>query len=424
MIRFREDASKFGGAVKLVVITPFPPMKIAEADHGLLLCQYLAEANNDVHVLTTVGSISISSPRLSVSPLMRDWSWRELPRLTRFFKKVAPDAVLLFYFGMPYGYHPMITFIPTLLKKLLPKLRFVTQFPVPAGAENWRAPLTTRLVRKIAEKWAGVEVDYTHGTLLRDSDRIIVFSDAHRQTLAEHFHAANQKSVLIPPPPLLRMAPEKNGVYRRRVNDQFQIDERSFLIEYFGYIYRGKGIETLLNAFRMVVERKPQLHLLIVGEVAEWETIRRPDLPLYSDVLRNQVKELGLEDRVGWTGGYPWDSDAGSCYLRAADICVLPFDRGVYFNNSSFSAAAAHGLPIISTRAEVVEPAFVHEENVLLCPPKDPASMATAIERMVDDAALRQRLREGVRRMAHEWFSWEKVIERTLAVIRTDSSME
>jgi glycosyltransferase involved in cell wall biosynthesis len=167
----------------------------------------------------------------------------------------------------------------------------------------------------------------------------------------------------------------------------------------------------------MVIERKPQLHLLLVGGVAEWETIGRPDLPLYADVLRNQVKELGLEDRVGWTGDYRWDSDVGSSYLRAADICVLPFDRGVYLNNSSFSAAASHGLPIISTRAEVVEPAFVHEENVLLCPPKDPAAMAAAIERVVDDAALRHRLRDGVRRMAQEWFSWDRVIERTLNAI-------
>jgi glycosyltransferase involved in cell wall biosynthesis len=406
--------------VKLVVITPFPPTKMAEADHGLLLCQHLAEANNDVHVLTTVGSISISSPRLSVAPLMRDWSWRELPRLTRFFATVSPEGVLLFYYGPMYGDHPMITFAPTLVKKLLPQTPFVTQFSYPGGAHTWQASWQIRLARKFAATWAGKGVDYSYGTLFRDSDSIIVFSDSHRNTFTECAQVVNQKSVLIPPPPFLRMAPEANGLYRQRVNNRFLIAPNDFLLEYFGYIYRGKGIETLLQAFQIALQRKPHLCLLLVGGVPN----DAPKKERYLEDLRALATELGLKDRVRWTGDYPWDSDIGSSYLRAADACVLPFDRGVYLNNSSFSAVASHGLPIISTRAELVEPAFVDGENVLLCPPKNPVAMAATIVRLVDDAALRNRLREGVRRMAHEWFSWEKVIERTLAVIRTDSSME
>ena len=45
-------------------------------------------------------------------------------------------------------------------------------------------------------------------------------------------------------------------------------------------------------------------------------------------------------------------------YLCAADICVLPFNVGVRLNNSSFAAAAAHGLPIVTTRGEMLESAL------------------------------------------------------------------
>ena len=50
--------------------------------------------------------------------------------------------------------------------------------------------------------------------------------------------------------------------------------------------------------------------------------------------------------------------------------------------------------------------------------------MAAALVRLVDDAGLRQRLREGVVRMAHEWFSWERVIERTLATFPPQRTAE
>jgi hypothetical protein len=46
--------------------------------------------------------------------------------------------------------------------------------------------------------------------------------------------------------------------------------------------------------------------------------------------------------------------------------------------------------------------------------------MAAAIERLVDDGALRQQLKDGARRMAREWFAWDGAIERTLASCSTD----
>jgi glycosyltransferase involved in cell wall biosynthesis len=317
-----------------------------------------------------------------------------------------------------YGEHAMTTFAPTLAKRLKPHTPFVTQLSFPGGAMPQRA-ITSRMLRKLAATFAGTGVDYTYGTLFRDSDRIVALCEAHRQRFVEVSPIVEAKSVIIPPPPFLQMAPENNGDHRARANSQFQIGASDFLIEYFGYIYPTKGVETLLRAFHIVAQRRSNLRLLIAGGTPDEKSHR--GVTQYAVDLRNVVNELGIGDRVAWSGPYPWDSDIGSSYLRAADLCVLPFDRGVLLNNSSFSAAASHGLPIISTRAELTEPVFVHEENVLLCPPQDPAALASAIERVVDDPHLRQRLRDGVRQMAKEWYSWESVIKRTLAALTPES---
>ena len=100
----------------------------------------------------------------------------------------------------------------------------------------------------------------------------------------------------------------------------------------------------------------------------------------YVNELNNLPRTLGIQDKVTWTG----DTEQASLYLHASDLCVLPFDLGIAMNNSSFAAAAAHGLPIISTRGRILERYFAHEENVFLCPPQDPHALAAAIQTLID----------------------------------------
>ena len=106
-----------------------------------------------------------------------------------------------------------------------------------------------------------------------------------------------------------------------------------------------------------------------------------------------------------------------SLYLHGSDICVLPYKFGVQSNNSTFSAAASHGLPIVTTQGEMLDSPFVHLENVYLCSPQKPEALATAIETLLTRSDLRERLSIGALKLAQEWFSWERVIERTMKVL-------
>ena len=104
-------------------------------------------------------------------------------------------------------------------------------------------------------------------------------------------------------------------------------------------------------------------------------------------------------------------------YLSAADICVLPFNVGVRLNNSSFTAAAAHSLPIVTTRGEMLEAPFIDGENVRLCPPKNPAAMTEAINELINSPALRSRLRFGVQRLMEQCLAADRIITSTLRLL-------
>jgi glycosyltransferase involved in cell wall biosynthesis len=396
----------------LIISAAFPPLRAGESDHVFHLSRYLAERGVEVHVLTTKGNEASSNLPFRVHPIMRNWSWTDLPKLARFLKHCRPDGILLKYSGWIYNDHPMITFAPTISKALLPLSPFVTQFGTLNGSVSSEKSIFVRALRKVAAVIASKKnVDYRLGTLLRDSDRIIVLAELHRQELTERFAAVEKKSILIPPPPIMRVCSESNGVSRRRGREILCFEPNEFVIAYFGYIYPGKGIETLLRAFKLLRRQRGNVRLILIGG----RTNSRESSP-YSQQMDELCKQLGVEENVFWRE-YVSDSDEASLFLHAADVCVLPFDNGVILNRSSFAAAAAHGLPIITTKGKVLESPFRDYENLLLCPPKDPESVAAAIELLMDNPELRRRLGQGALRMSREWFSWETAVNRTLEAV-------
>jgi len=378
------------------------------------LSRHLAKRGVEVHVLTTKGNEASGDPSIKVHPIMRNWSWLELPVLAMFLKRCRSDGIMLKYTEHLYNGHPMITFAPTLSKALLPHTPFVTQFGIPDGSVPHEKSLLVRGVRKAVVRIVGEEnVGWGLGTLLRDSDHIIVLAELHREELIGHFVGVERKSTLIPPPPIMYISTERNGASRRRGRELLRLGSEDFILAYFGYMYPSKGVETLLRAFQLARRNRSNLRLILIGGL----TIEKRPSP-YSREMFELSQQLGIETDVIWTGEYRSDSDEASLYLRASDACVLPFDQGIALHRSSFAGAAAHGLPIITTKGKSLESPFVDGKNVLLCEPKDPEGLAAAIESVIRFPELRQRLSEGAIELVEEWFSWEKAVDRTLEVFK------
>jgi len=411
-----RSGSQEVSSVKLLFVTAaYPPMKAGEADHAYHQCMELAKRGLDVHVLTTESNTWPHEVPFTVHPIMRDWSWRDLPRFARFVRRCAPDHVFLFYIGWVYNFHAMITFAPTICRALLPPHHFVTMFAYPMGSKFDRVSIMTRAIRKAMQWMVGSkEVDYAYGTLLRDSEAVIVMSDRHRRMLSEHAQAVGKKSVLIPPPPLLTLTGATNETARENTRKKLGLTMSHLVLVYFGWIYPPKGVETLLRAFHLVCREQDCLRLVLIGGVIAQEYPNRRN---FAEEMRELPRQLGFDDQVIWTGEFPTDSDEASRYLYASDICVFPHDLGLYMNNSSFAAVAAHGLPIVATRGDFVEEPFVNGENLVFCEPQSPESMAQAIRRIIDDENLRRRLAKGAQELAAEWFSWDKATDRIIELL-------
>ena len=402
----------------LVISAAYPPMHAGEATNAYHLCKHLADRGLEVHVLTSSANRNSDDPRIHVHAVMNEWSWSEMFRMRSFFRRCAPDAVYLMYIGLMYKCHPMITFAPTILKKLFPHVPFVTRYESAfVGADPSRTSLPARLFRRAMVQWAGgSDVVYGSGTLLRDSNNVIALCERHRAMLIEEWPLVNEKVLLIPPPPNLRIAPNQDGMARSQGRAKLGFTGTDFVIVFFGYLYRTKGVEFLLRAFQVVRAKRKGVKLVFVGGKVGLDVEESGD---YFERMQSLARELQIDKDVTWTGAVNSDTEEGSLYLHSADVAVLPFLQGVQLNNSSLASIASHSLPIIASRGPLLDKAFVDGANILLCEPKDHQAIAQYIVQLIDDPRLLARMRMGATKLAQEWFSWDTAIDRTLASFKT-----
>ncbi len=401
----------------LVISAAYPPFHAGEATNTFFLCKHLADRKLEVHVLTSQGNTGNGEPGISVHPIMNQWSWAEVPRFRAFLKHCAPDAILLMYLGQMYHFHPMITFAPTIAKKLFPRVPFVTRFEnVLAPSDPSRTSLVSRAFRKfVVQQWVGEsEISYAFGTLLRDSDKIIALCKMHRLVLLEQKPDIRDNTALIPPPLNMRMC---SGGHEARQQQRVKLGVRpdDFIFAFLGYIYPAKGVETLLQAFQIVMSQKSHAKLLFIGGKFD---LAFDGQGSYVEQMYALSKELSIESNTIWTGAFKAEDEEGSLNLQAADVGVFTFREGVQLNNSSVSSMAAHGLPMIATRGSWLDDPFVDQGNVVLCEPKNPPALAKAMLLVMESPELRERLRKGALKLASEWFSWERAADRTIDLLR------
>jgi glycosyltransferase involved in cell wall biosynthesis len=159
------------------------------------------------------------------------------------------------------------------------------------------------------------------------------------------------------------------------------------LILFVGRMVYYKGLEHLLRAMLQL-----DATLVLVGTG-----------PLRAS-LEQLARELGVRERVVFAGALKEDEQLAAAY-QAADVFVLPSDRSAEAFSFAMVQAHAAGLPAVSTRLPtgVVE---VNRDGVtgLVVPPGDAAALASALDRLLRDPALRRRLAEGARTLAAERF--------------------
>lgn len=135
-----------------------------------------------------------------------------------------------------------------------------------------------------------------------------------------------------------------------------------------------KALEVLVEAAALLAPRFPGLRVLIAGSGSEEARLR----PLIEKLrLQATVQLLGFRTDI-------------AAVLATLDVAVFSSDReGMPL---AVIEAMAAGKAIVATRIEGIPELVRDGEEGLLVPPRNPAAIAEAVGRLLDDGELRERL--------------------------------
>jgi polysaccharide biosynthesis protein PslF len=165
----------------------------------------------------------------------------------------------------------------------------------------------------------------------------------------------------------------------------FGIGQRT-VISTFGLISRGKGLEFAIEAMRDVIKRHPETLYLILGETHP--VVRRQEGESYRESLTAMVRQYGLHNNVQLIDKY-LDFDEVVSYLAATDIYLTPYLNPAQIVSGTLAYAVGCGKAIVSTPYLYAQELLAHNRG-FLCSFRDAASIASRLNMLLDDPALRR----------------------------------
>ena len=242
-----------------------------------------------------------------------------------------------------------------------------------------------------------------HRLTLSGVSRVIAVSEAVAQSLRrQDIFPAHKIRVVL------------NGIDLGRVEEVARHFERDsyrrllgirapLAIGIVGELSEVKGHEDFVRAASIIAGENAEVEFLIVGENASRGA-------RYRNKIESLVAKFGLGERVRLLG-----------YRKDLTEVLLSLDLLVSASLSeSFGLAIAEamscGLPIVATATEGARELISDGETGRVVPIGAPAAIASAVLELLRDSRRRSSLAERARRVAHEKFGLERMVEETEGV--------
>jgi glycosyltransferase involved in cell wall biosynthesis len=170
-------------------------------------------------------------------------------------------------------------------------------------------------------------------------------------------------------------------------------------IGFAGRLAYEKGVDILLDAFKLVIRHLPQTQLLIAGEGPE------------SRRLRSIAEHIGA--KIDFLGHQPRETIERR--FDAAWVQVVPSRGAEPFGNAA-AEAMMRGTAVVASANGGFTEYVQHELTGLLVPPEDEAALGKALLRVVGDRDYAESLGQAGRQFALKAFDHDQFLDRFVAI--------
>jgi len=229
-------------------------------------------------------------------------------------------------------------------------------------------------------------------TLARITDRLVTVSDQVKQELAAFGVAKPEQISVIPLG--FDLEPFLNSHHERgRFRKELALSNASRLVGIVGRIFPIKNHCLFLDAAARIAAQEPSARFVIVGD------------GVLRSALEQQAKELGVADRVVFTG---WRRDLPRIYADLDALVVSSDNEGTPV---SAIEAMACGSPVVATRVGGLPDLIIDGATGCLVPPRDADALASAVVNLIQSPEAARELGRNAREAVRKRFAVTRLID-------------
>lgn len=247
---------------------------------------------------------------------------------------------------------------------------------------NWKIKTAKRKTIKLFAK-----------LIIKNSDAILVPGTKHKECVV--YLGSNPDKVFIMP---------NASNFSDNINFSNEFIDKNLkqkkIILFVGRLVKQKGVDYLLEAFRLLKEDIDDLVLLIIGNGD------------YEKNLKIKVKDLKIENYVCFLGRI--DNDSLYHYYKISDVCVVPsitdemVDAWAFVVNEAMFCAK----PVIAS--EAVGSAYdmiKNGENGFMVPERDSKALYDSLKTIFTDDKLKKDMGIMSKKMVENHFSYKNMVD-------------
>jgi glycosyltransferase involved in cell wall biosynthesis len=216
------------------------------------------------------------------------------------------------------------------------------------------------------------------------SDRLIVMSELASTLLQGVYGVPSERIDLIP-----HGVPDFPFTDPNYFKDLFKTQGKSVLLT-FGLLSPNKGIENVIRALPAILAKHNNITYIVSG--ATHPHIRRRDGERYREELQNLAVELGVSSQIIFNNRFVSAEELVE-HVGAADIYITPYRQEAQIVSGTLAIALGAGKAIISTPYWHAQELLADGRGILV-PFDDPAAIAGATIRLLDNDAERHMMRK------------------------------
>jgi glycosyltransferase involved in cell wall biosynthesis len=231
-----------------------------------------------------------------------------------------------------------------------------------------------------------------------EASKVVLCSHSMRGELEHHFRLPPEKIAVIPN--AIDTSTYRRNSDKETVRSQYGIGSHGKLVLFVGRLVPQKGVEHLIRAVPLILERHNGARFIIAGD--GWSKSH----------LENLAASSGCGDKIKFLG-FIRDSELAELTM-SADALVVP---SIYepFGIVALEGMAA-GAPVVAANVGGLADIVEHDRTGVLVYAKNPESLAWGVNKVLSDIGYSEWLVRNAKKKVDDVYSWKAVAKRTIEV--------